>query len=73
MDLFSKTTKEIAEYIGQTYKQGGNICVAVEALQHLRLPAPAALGGSPTLVETGNFNESIKEYIEQMGILDKNI
>ena len=32
-DLFIKTTKEVAEFVGRTYKYGGDIRLAVENLQ----------------------------------------
>ena len=32
-DLFTKTTKELAEYVGRTYKHGGDIRLAVENLE----------------------------------------
>ena len=32
-DQFTKTTKEIAEYVGRTYKDGGDVRIAVENLE----------------------------------------
>ena len=33
LDQFMKTTKEIAKYVGRTYKYGGDIRMAVETLE----------------------------------------
>ena len=39
-DQFAKTTKEMAEYVGRTYKHGGDIRLAVLNLGPPELPIP---------------------------------
>jgi cytochrome c biogenesis protein ResB len=39
-DKFTKTTKEIAEYVGRTYKYGGDIRVVVNNLEEISITEP---------------------------------
>ena len=41
-DLFITTTKQITGFVGCTYSQGGDICLAVENLAAPMLEAPTA-------------------------------
>ncbi|KAL7567822.1 hypothetical protein ACA910_000570 [Epithemia clementina (nom. ined.)] len=72
-DLFKKTSKEIAAYVGREYKHGGDIQLTVENLVWPTLPQPAALGTAPTTVETAIFNERIKKYAKRENQLEENI
>ena len=39
-DQYTKTTKEIAEFVGTTYKYGGDAHLAVESLKLANIPLP---------------------------------
>lgn len=40
-DMFTKTTKEIAEHVGRTYRYGGDARIAVENMQAPTFQQPA--------------------------------
>ena len=39
-DQYARTTKEIAEFVGTTYKYGRDACLAVESLKLADIPLP---------------------------------
>ena len=66
-----KTTREIAEYVGRTYKYGGDVCLAVETLVIPTFPVSTdpAEGASRTEV----WEKLVDEHVKRMSGLAENI
>ena len=72
-DLFAKTTKEIAEYVGRTYKYGGDIRLVVEnlALPTLAVPDDPPDGASRTVQQI--WEKNVDEYVKRSNYLSENV
>jgi hypothetical protein len=77
-DLWVKTTKQIAEYLGRTLIDGD---VIEEAVKTLKIPVvekpieptPIPPATTLSLSETMIFNELVKEYVKEEKRLKKNL
>ena len=69
-DTYVQTTKEVAEYVGRTYKMGAETRVAIERLRVPALPEPAAppVGAAPT--QQRLWEERCREHVKKEGILE---
>ena len=72
-DQFTKTTKEIAEYVGRTYKYGGDTRLAVETLTVPTIPIPADPAEGANRSETRIWEKTVDEYVKQITHLHENI
>jgi hypothetical protein len=72
-DQFMKTTREIAEYVGRTYKYGGDARLAVETLgmPAITMPADPAVGA--TRGEERLWEKSIDEHVKRLTHLGENM
>jgi hypothetical protein len=72
-DIFVKTTKEIAEHVGRTFKKGSDARLAIEnlALPILTLPADPADDTSKTL--TRIWEKEVDEYVKRKTYLSDNM
>ena len=72
-DQFIKTTREIGEYVGRTYKYGGDIRLAVEKLSSPTIIAPDdhAVDAGPSAKRI--WEKMIDEYVRRISYLDENI
>ena len=73
-DLFIKTTKEVAEFVGRTCKYGGNIQLAVENLQvpSIAEPYEPPAGASRTQEQRIWEKHQADEYVKQTTYISKN-
>ena len=73
-DLFIKSKKALANYIGRPYQHSGDICWAIETLSLPIIPTPTApvRDPIPPLV-AAIFGEQVKEYVKQHSRLHENI
>ena len=72
-DQYMKTTREIAEYVGRTYKYGGDIRLAVETLTvpTFEVPTDPAAGASRTEVRI--WEKLVDEHVKRISGLNENI
>ena len=71
-DRFITTTKQIAGYVGRTYTQGGNICLAVENLTLPVLQGPTAPTTTDALT-VAIFREEVKEFVKRTQKLEEHV
>ena len=72
-DLFAKTTKEIASYLGRTYKYGGDICLVVKNLEMVALDMPKDPPKGATRTENRIWEKEVHEHVKWTAYLKKNI
>jgi hypothetical protein len=72
-DMFMRTTKEIAEYVGSTYKQGGDICRAVEGLSMPTLHDPPDPPENATRTQLRKWEKKVDEFVKRELQLEENI
>ena len=73
-DLFIKTKKAVANYVGQTYQHSGDIRRAIETLTLPTIPMPIASIADPMpVLLAAIFSEQVKEYVKQTSRLQENI
>ena len=73
-DLFIKTKKAVANYIGQTYQHSGDIRRAIETLTLPTIPMPIAPVADPIpVLLAAIFSEQVKEYVKHTSRLQENI
>eukprot|EP00978_Attheya_sp_CCMP212_P037164 scaffold173586_cov64-Attheya_sp.AAC.2 len=72
-DIFIKTTKEVAGYMGRSYKYGADAGLAVEnmSLPTLAPPSDPAAGASATV--TRIWEKEVDEYVKQKSYLKQNM
>ena len=73
-DQFVITTREICEYVGRTYKYGGDIKITLERLKVYDIPQPEA----PTDLSNDEvkkliFSREIDEYVKRKSFLRENL
>ena len=62
-DLFIRSTKQIAGFVGRSYTQGGDICLAMENLALPTLEGPTAPTSTDALA-VAIFHEEVKEFVK---------
>ena len=73
-DLFIKSKKAIANYVGRTYQHSGDIRGAIEILSLPTIPMPIAPVADPIPpLLAAFFSEQVKEYVKQTSRLQENI
>jgi Zinc knuckle len=72
-DTFTKTTKEIAEYIGRTLQSGEEIMTGIEDLVTPVLPVPVDPDEDATKSEVRIWEKEIDEYVKSKRILRHNL
>ena len=72
-DQFMKTTKEVAEHVGRTYKYGGDIRLAVMALKLPSFDLPPDLSNEATRGEIRIFKKTINEHHKRTTHLKENV
>ena len=71
-DQYTKTTKEIAEYVGRTYKYGGDLRLAVETLQVPVFDVPTDPPDTATRSEIRIWEKTIDEHVKKKTHLSEN-
>ena len=73
-DLFIKSKKAVANYVGRTYQHSRDIRRAIETLTLPTIPLPTAPVADPMPPLLGAiFSEQVKEYVKQTSRLQENI
>ena len=72
-DLFAKTSKEIAEYIGRTFKYGGDIRLTVENLKKPTIDKPDDPPTGATNTDMKIWEKEIEDYVRRKNQLNENI
>ena len=73
-NLFIKSKKALANYVGRTYQHSGDIRCAIETLTLPTIPTPMAPVGDPIPpLIAAIFSEQVKEYVKQTSRLHENI
>ena len=73
-DLFIKSKKALANYVGRTYQHSGDIRHTIETLTLPFIPTPRAPIGDPIpAFLAAIFSEQVKEYVKQVSRLQENI
>lgn len=72
-DQFIKTTREIGEYVGRTYKYGGDIRLAVEKLSRPTIAPPADHREDAGKTEIRIWEKTVDEHVRRLSALESNI
>jgi hypothetical protein len=72
-DQYMKTTREIAEYVGRTYKYGGDVRLAVETLIIPTFPIPTDPAEGASRTEVRIWEKLVDEHVKRMSGLTGNI
>jgi hypothetical protein len=72
-DQYTKTTKEIAEYVGRTYTYGGDARLAVETLALPTLTKPTDPPADANRTDTRIWEKTVDEHVKQRLRLDENM
>ena len=68
-----KTTKEVAEYVGRTYKYGGDIWLAVENLELSIINKPSDPPAGATRTQERIWGKQVDAYVKRSNYLNENI
>jgi hypothetical protein len=73
VDTYTKTTREIGDYVGRTYKYGGDARIVVQTLTlpTIELPEDPKDGASKTAMKL--WDKAIDEYVRRKSYLEENI
>jgi len=72
-EIYNKTIKQIATYVGREYKHGGDIKRAVELGKLPTINVPGNLDVDATEVEREIWRKRIDGYVKRTSVLDDNI
>ena len=72
-DQFARTTKEIAEYVGRTYKYSGNMRLTVEGLERVQFTEPSDPPAAATWTQERIWEKEVDKFVKQRGYFDENI
>ena len=72
-DQFIQTTKEIKNYVGRTYKYGGDITAAIAALQVTTLKEPAEPKDTTAVITMKKWEKEYDAYLKSKKYLDDNV
>ena len=64
-DQFAKTTKEIADYVGKTYKYGGTMRNAVLSLAHPTVEEPMEPKDESSRLQMRKWEKEVDEYVKK--------
>ena len=72
-DQYMKTTREISEYVGRTYKYGGDVRVAVETLSIPEFAVPTDPAANASRTDVRIWEKLVDEHVKRMSHLTENI
>ena len=72
-DQYTKTTKEIAEYVGRTYKYGGDTRLAIETLKKPELVEPTDPPEEASKTASKIWEKEIDAYVKKKDYIDENM
>mmetsp|Transcript_96765 Transcript_96765/g.270862 ORF Transcript_96765/g.270862 Transcript_96765/m.270862 type:complete len:184 (-) Transcript_96765:234-785(-) len=71
-DNFNKTVKEISQYVGRSFKDGGTMSRAINGLEMPALIPPTDPPDNASLFEQKYFDNKVKEYIMLESLMKTN-
>jgi hypothetical protein len=72
-DVYTKTTKEIGEYVGRTYRYGSDVRRAVQKLTMPTLPVPADPADGATKAVVRMWEKKIEDFVKHELALEENL
>jgi hypothetical protein len=72
-DQYTKTTREIAEFIGRTYKFGMDTCLLIKNMQLLGISQPNDSPEDATRTDIRIWEKNVNDYVKRKMILSENI
>lgn len=72
-DMYTKTTKEIAEYVGRTYKYGADIRMAIETLIVPTFSEPTDPPKEASRTQVRIWEKRVNEFVKKETHLEENI
>lgn len=72
-DMYSKTTREIAEYVGRTYKYGTDVRLAIESLKNTNIEQPEDPPDPATRTQTLIWEKRVVEYVKRETAFEDNM
>jgi hypothetical protein len=72
-DQYTKTTKEIQEYVGRTFKGGGDACLIFDNLTLPVIPEPDDSPAGAGKTKCCIWEKQVNEYVKQVSLLKQNI
>jgi hypothetical protein len=72
-DLYAKTTKDIAEYVGKEYRYSGDVRRAVTRLERPAIPEPADPPDNAGYATQKRFESALRSYQNRIDGLEINI
>jgi hypothetical protein len=71
-DVYIKTTKEITEYVGRTYKYGADMRTAIEGLTLPTFDEPTDPVDGATRTQVRIWEKQVDEFVKRQTHLDEN-
>jgi hypothetical protein len=72
-DVYTKTTKEIGEYVGRTYRYGSDMRRAVQKLTMPNMPVPADPADGANKAVVRMWEKKIDEFVKRELALQENL
>jgi hypothetical protein len=72
-DMYTKTTKEIAEYVGRTYKYGADTRLAIETLVVATFSKPMGPPTDASRTQVRIWEKRVDEFVKKEAHLEENI
>jgi Reverse transcriptase (RNA-dependent DNA polymerase)/Zinc knuckle len=72
-DQFTRTLKEVADYVGRTYKYGGAVRRAVESLEEQTFDLPPDPPDGATFGEQRLWEKAVDEVAKKQGLYEQNL
>ena len=72
-DAYAKTTKEVAEYVGRTFKYGNDVRLAIETMTVPTIPQPPDPAQNATRTEERLWEKRVDEVVKRETHLEENL
>jgi hypothetical protein len=72
-DIFTKTTKEVMEYVRWIYKYGSDTMLAIENLEKPTLTLPSDPPSTATKTESRIWEKEVDEHVRKKSYLKENL
>ena len=74
-EAFNRTTKEIGEHVGRTYKNGGDMKRTIDAMEKVNIRQPEDLPSNPppTATQKRIWEKEVDEFTKRREILNRNL
>jgi hypothetical protein len=72
-DQFTKTTREICEYVGRTYKYGADTKMALETMAEPTFTEPTDPDATATRTQVRNWEKQVDEHVKRGSMLTESL